>query len=241
MTRNLPRGLSVVVAVFAGVLSPAHGMAQSSVRADIDTTLVTVGDRITMTVTVDHPAGSRVSWPDSLELGPFEVLEATVQPAQTAADRATTRGRLVLAAFELGELEIPGFEVTVTSADGSTEVLGTDRFGVEVVTVGADEGGDIREIRGPLAIPVSVVRIGLGLVVLLMFAAGALYAWRQRRGRRSLPGRPPAPPEPARPAHEVALEALDALQGSSMLERGQVKDYHIRLAFILRQYVEGAL
>lgn len=219
------------------VLATSLG-AQSRIRTDVDTTLVTVGDRITLTVSVQHAVGTSVVWPDSVSLGSFEVLAARALPTQADGDGSRSVAVFSLAAFELGALEIPSFDVTVVASDGSSETLSTDRYGIEVVTVGADETGDIREIRGPLGIPLSTVVVALwGLVILIV---GALAYMLFRRFRRSGPvADEPAPGPPPRPAHEIALEALVRIESSHLLDRGQVKEYHIGVSDVLRRYVEA--
>lgn len=238
--RAAQHGPGLLLAIL-GVLSwsvPSHVVAQSRVETQVDTTVVTVGDRITLSVRVEHPSDAAVVWPDSLSLDPFEVLNAEIAPTTSTGDRATSTALLSLAVFELGELEIPAFELTVLEGDGTTEVLETDRFGVRVVSVGSDETGDIREIRGPLAIPIGTIRIALGLLMPLLLGA-ALYAAYQRL-RASGGAQPqPRPTAPPRPPHEIALEALDRLEETPLLERGLVKDYHIELSDILRRYVEA--
>jgi BatD DUF11 like domain len=226
-------------AAVASLLAVALPLAaQSSIDARIDTTAATVGDRITMTVSVEHPAGARVTWPDSLDLAPFEVLETHEVPAQTTVEATKSTEVVTLTAFQLGDLEIPSFAVSVTGADGSEEVLHTDPFGVQVTSVGQDESGDIRDIRGPLGIPMSTLRLLLW-VLLPLLAAGLLYAVARRlRPRRDRASRP-ALGELPRLSHEVALEALSALEASGLLERGQVKEYHIEVSDILRVYVEA--
>jgi hypothetical protein len=230
---------TVALAVATLAVSAPALAAQSRVTTAIDTTYATVGDRIGLTVTVEHPGGTTVAWPDSLSLAPFEVLDARLEPTRSANAGSASTLHLSLAAFELGNLEIPSFEVSVVGADGTVaEVLETDRWGVEVASVGADETGDIREIRGPFAIPLGPLWIVLTLLLLLVPALLAWLLYRRRRGRGAdgdamgLRGPPP------RPAHELALEALAALEGSPMLERGQVKEFHIEAAEILRTYVE---
>jgi hypothetical protein len=204
----------------------------------VDTARVTVGDRIRLRVAVDHPPDSRVIWPDSLNLGPFQVLDAQVGPTQEGGGVARSTLTLTLAAFELGDLEIPGFQVEVMDPQGGSEALETDPYGIRVESVGLDEGGDIREIKGPLRLP-----RGLGGMLLLAFVVGlaALLAWilhrRWKRKRGGLAEAPSGPPP--RPPHEVALEALARLEASPLLERGEVKDYHIQVSEILRVYVEG--
>lgn len=229
-------GALFVALVAWSVVVAIPSTAQSRIRTSVDTTLVTVGDRITLLVEVEHPSDARVAWPDSLTLAPFEVLEAAVLPAQTTGDRTVSAAALSLAAFELGELEIPSFEVPVLRDGEDPELLETDRFGIEVVSVGADEGGDIRGIRGPLGIPVGP--IGLLLLVLLVLLtallAYILYRRFRPRGEGEQGARGPRP----RPAHELALEALAALEATALLERGQVKEFHIEVSEILRTYVE---
>ena len=220
------------------VASPAFGSAQVHIRSDVDTTLVTVGDRITLTVRVTHPADGSVLWPDSLDLSPFELLAAQVLPTESRDGARVSSTAFQLTAFELGELEIPAFDVDVVRGDGRRETLRTDRFGVEVVTVGQDETGDIREIRGPLMIPVSVLQIASWLLMLLLAVAAG--AWGYRRWAQSRAGQPVAAPgPPPRPPHEIALEALDRLAASELLIRGEVKKYHIEASGILRRYVEA--
>jgi hypothetical protein len=221
------------------VAPPAAPAAAQDARVtnDVDTTLVTVGDRIQMTVTVEHGVGARVVWPDSLDLSPFEVLGAQASPPATAGGRVRSSAVLTLTAFELGELEIPSFDLRVVGPGEAVETLSTDRFGVEVVSVGLDEAGDIRDIRGPLGIPVGVITVSLWLLLLLL-ALGAVYGL-YRRSRRGLGDTVEEAGPPARPAHEVALEALQRIEGSPLLERGQVKEYHIEVSETLRRYVEA--
>ena len=225
---------ALLVTLLAGVTAPAT--AQSRVRAEVDTTLVTVGDRVTLTVSVEHPSGATVLWPDSISLEPFEAIDAVVEPTRTTGEVAVSTARVTLTAFELGELEIPPLEVTVLMPDGAREELTSDRFVVEIVSVGADEGGDIREIRGPLAIPVSALRLVLYFLLLLV---PVLLAWLlYRRWRPGAPEEQVARGLPPRPAHEIALEELAALERSPLLQRGQVKEFHIAASDILRIYVE---
>lgn len=229
-----PALLSTVLCV-AVVAAPAKG--QSSLDAEVDTTVVTVGDRVTMTITVDHPAAARARLPDSIAAGPFEVVGRRALPVETTEGGLRSSFEVTITAFELGELEVPRLPVEVVSPGGSVETLQTDRFGIEVVSVGVDESGDLREIRGPLGIPISAWVLAMSVLVPLLVAVLLYFLIRRLRPQREGPPRP-ALGEIPRPPHEVALEALAALEASSLLERGQVKEYHIVASDILRTYVE---
>ena len=232
---SISRSVGLVLIATAALAGPLTG--QSRINTQLDTTLVTVGDRLTLMVSVEHANDATVSWPDSIDLSPFEVIGATAHPTQQAEDRSISAASFVLTIFELGEVEVPSFSVDVLSPDGGRETLGTDRYGVEVVSVGADESGDIREIRGPFMIPLSAITIALGLLVLILLVLALALGYRKWRASRSTEEAAVGPPP--RPAHELALEALADLEASPMLAHGQFKEYHIEVSMILRRFIEA--
>ena len=227
-----------------GLLAAAQpAFAQDArIAMTVDTTLIHVGDPVTVQLSVDHLVGWVVQWPDSLDVAPFELLrvDRAVPVADEAGDGMRSEATLVVTSFELGEQELPAIAVPVTAPDGTTRTLLTDPFRVGVESVGLDESGDLRDIKGPLSIARSWLSalpwLALATVVVV---AVAYYLHRRRRAAATAP--PPVPRAPPRPFHELALEELRALEKSSFLERGQVKQYHVRISEIIRRYIEGQL
>ena len=232
-----------VLVGIVGVLAagqPTVGQ-EARIAMTVDTTLIHVGDPVTVRLSVDHPEGWVVEWPDSFEVAPFEVLHAGLATPVAAADGQGlhSTATLVITSFELGELELPAITVPVTATDRTTRTLVTDPFRIGVESVGLDESGDLRDIKGPLSLARSWWAVLLWVLLAAVLAGGAAYYLYRRRRRpepESLPAVPRAPP---RPFHELALEALRALEKSSLLERGQVKEYHVRISEIIRRYIEG--
>lgn len=231
-----------------GALS-APAAQDTRIVMEVDTTLINVGDPVAVRIHVDHPAEWTVRWPDSLDVAPFEVLRYEVaEPGGGGEDGGGGAGAdgavrstaaLVVTSFELGELELPVIPVAVAAPNGTVRTLFTDPFRIGVESVGLDESGDIREIKGPLSIARNWWALAPWLLLVAAAAAGTLYLYRRRRARPvAVEAGPPPPP---RPFHLVALEALDELERSALLERGQVKRYHVRISEIVRTYVEGQL
>ena len=238
-------GLRVVAVLAAGLVGvPAAGASASAqevrIAMDVDTTVIHVGDPVTVRLSVDHPEGWAVEWPDSFEVAPFEVLhvvDATPVAAETG-DGMRSAATLVVTSFELGELELPSIAVLVKAPGGTTDTLLTDPFLIASESVGLDESGDLRDIKGPLSVP----RRWWGVLLWVALAAvvvgsAAYYLYRRRRAAPE--SGPPVPRAPPRPFHKLALEALRLLEKSSLLERGQVKEYHVRISEIIRRYIEG--
>ncbi len=234
----------LVATVLLGVLWPrASGAQNAPPRLDVtvDPTSITLGDPVTVAVTITHPLDTHLIWPDPVELAPFELLAMTVTEPVVDNDRLRSTAELAVTTFELGELTVPTFLVQVVSDDETTDPfsLSTNPAVITVTSVGRDDSGDIRDIKGPLTIPFQVITL-LPWVIGIVMGGAALY-WLVRRYyfRRPTSETRPAPPPPARPADEVAYESLLALELSGLLTRGEVKTYHIRLSDIMRVYVEG--
>ena len=206
-------------------------------RTALDPSVITVGDLVHLKVTVSHAADARVVWPDPFAVDPFELVDTRMLAPVPEGTRVRSSAALTLTAFELGELTLPAIEVEVVDAAGDAVRLATDAVVVRVESVGRDEGGDIRDIKGPLAIPFSVVTLLPWLAGLagLAILGPAVYRLYRRRQRPDVQVRV----VPPRAAHEIALESLDALEASSLLELGEVKTYHIRVSDIMRVYAEG--
>jgi hypothetical protein len=209
---------------------------QARVRDQADTSVISVGDRILFTVAVEHAPDETITWPDSLNFGAFEVLAAEALPPRAVEGRSVTAARFALTAFELGDLEIPSFAVSVTGAEGAVTELATDAWGIEVVSVGLDEGDQVRAIKGPLMIALTFISLLPWLILLVVLFAVVVWWWRRRRPDDS---NPLGPVRISRPPHEIAYQALDELEDSGLLQRQEVKEYHIRVSEIIRSYVEG--
>ncbi len=228
-----PRCLTAVLIALAPV--PLRAQAPR-IFTELDTALVSVGDRMAFTVRVEHDPAASVVWPDSLGLGSVEVLGTELLPPASEGRRSITGARFTLAAFELGDIEIPSFEVRVEAPDGSSITLSTDVYVITVQSVGLDEGGDIRAIRGPLGIPLSVIYVLPWILLVALLGGLGYWLWVKRRPVEASPRRSAIIP---RFPHEDAYEALARLQASDLLERGEIKEYHILASEIIRTYVEG--
>ena len=90
---------------------------------------------------------------------------------------------------------------------------------------------DIKDIRGPVSIPLDWWWVWGLLAVIVVIVAVTLFLRRRKTAKTPLPS-------PRQPAWEVALEAIMLLDREDLIRKGLVKDFYSRLSDITRVYIE---
>lgn len=220
-----------------------------SLVTELDVERATVGDRITLRLIASAPPDVTVDFGDPPKaLGSFDVININDIPAVPDGDMRRWTRVFTLTTFDSGELEIPSVNVTATpvqtGAPSATQpeqiapsTVASPAMTISVASVaGADaDPAAFRDIRGSVEVPVSVpwswMTIGLisGGVLLLLAIVAAIVHWARNR---------PAFVAPPLPSHERALRELRELAASGLLDRGEFHPFHVRLADIVRRYIE---
>jgi hypothetical protein len=192
---------------------------------------------VTLTLRLSYPEGVRIlSFTPEAALGKLALLgRSGAPPAREADGRLVETRVLKVTVYDVGGFEIPAFEASYEDARGRPGTAATRPMPLTVASV--LPAGDERpaDIKGPAAMSQRPV---WPWVLAALLAAGALgiWLWRRRRRPQAAPAAPAAPPVPP---DERAYAELGRLLASGLLERGQVKEFYIELAEILRRYLEG--
>jgi hypothetical protein len=245
MPRHLTktRPLLLLPVLLAGLVGAqaVHGQGKISLAASVDKSVITIGDLITYSVTVDREEQIEIVLPSlGSNLGGFEIRDYEVRPQVSRDGRLIDQVDYVISTFDVGEFEIPPIDIGYTEPPDTTRhVLKTESLKITVESVKPSEEGDIQDIRPPWEILFNwgpVLTYGsLALLVVLLVLGLIFYFRRMKRGEGLLPARL----EPPRPPHELALEELQALRESDLLQNGEVKQYYSEVSEIIRRYIEG--
>jgi hypothetical protein len=209
-----------------------------TVSARLDRTEGRVGDVFVLTVTAVHLRTVAVNLPSALNLGPFQVLEKLPEVDADLGNGKLRRDfQLRVAAYEPGDLTLPGVELTYLNARGEARTTVAAPIDVKIHSVLANENDpQLKPNAGPVPVVQRDLMLVYVLLALLLVALGlglgfALKAWLRRRALRAVP------PPPPRPAHEVALEKLDRLRAEDRLARGELKEFYFILSEVVREYL----
>jgi hypothetical protein len=240
--------LAAIAVVLAALAAPAvrPASAQSAdqpvtVRASVDRDQVTVGDRITLTIVVEHDAGvSLDALVQAAAFGSFDVLTAE-PPQERALETGHVETTLVftVAAFGTGELEIPAIDVPYTDAAGNPATATAPAIPVSVTSVipAGESPTDIRDLKPQLTVPGGAppyVRPALiaGAVVIAVGLA-MLLARVLRRRRAPAPAGPPPLPE------DEARAELERIAGLALPDGGAHKEHYRLVGTCVRRYLAG--
>ena len=236
---------SLALAVYGTASAQAPPDVDASLTAEIDdAALLTVGDPITLTLTVTHPPDYRVTFPRlPHSWGAFEVrdqsaVENVANPDGTRATRQSVEAVL----FETGEFTFPDVSLTVRDTAGKVHDVTVPGTSVTVVSVRTPGDEDPRDIRPPAEVdqpPFAEftrtvyergwIIAGAVLALLLVVAVFLLM-----RGRGS------AAPVDTRSPHQIALEELHRIEALDLPSQSRFKEHYTLVTDCIRRYLEGA-
>ncbi len=212
------------------------------VAAQVDKSVITIGDRITYTLTITHHKNLSIEKPGpGANLGQFEIKDYRIYDPVRKDDLVTEKFEYSISVFDTGKFVIPPFPVAFTTSDTSRkyQIIKSEPIEIYVKSVLTAQDATLKDIKPPVSIPFDYwYWVWRGIVLLLLIAAGlaALYIIRRRKA-----GKPLFRKEVIRPAHEIALEALTELKSRwrDMLANGEHKALFTEISDILRKYLEN--
>lgn len=232
-------GNSVFWIAAAGLMMIFSARAQDvTVSAKVDSNSIRIGEQVKLHLEVTHPANIAVAWPpitDSLQ--GLEIVSHGNPGTALKGPTITDTSSWVITSFDSGMAVVPPLPFTYSvPGDTAKKIVQTQPLPIFVHTVAVDTSKDIKDVKGPLGVPISWADIWPWLAGILVIGGIAWlisYIIRKRMKGESI-----IPEAPKRPAHEIALDGLRSLDSEHIWQRGMIKDYHSKLTDILRMYIE---
>ena len=251
------RFLRLFLLLFLGLFESAFAQ-DVRVRALLDTASMRIGEQTRLRLSVEHAPGVQVQFPflaDSLvskvEVIDRTAIDSTMQENKSVLERQT----FTLTSFDEGAYNLPALTFTYRKPNDPTEYsIQTEPLTLAVSgvplpqapptqdTSATAEAENIRDIKPPLAVPRTFLEVAPYLVGAILLFGGIVWAiWYFRTHRKVANADAGVQQAPKRPAFEVAMEELEKLREERLWQSGAVKEYHTRLADIVRVYVEDTL
>ena len=196
-----------------------------------------------MDMEINFPADFSINWPDFNDtiISKIEILEkSAVDTVLSDDNRVSLKQRLLITCFDSGYYAIPPVHFTYTVPNDTIQHFEeTEAMLLRVSTIAVDTTQAIKDIRAPLAAPITfkeALPYILGGLAILIIAVLLVYYFRKRKKEEpvfKVSSKPKLPPQ------QIALTALDDLRLKKLWQSGRVKEYHTELTDIVRVYLEG--
>jgi hypothetical protein len=222
-----------VALVVTGVLAffTATTQAQSTATLTADKASITVGDPVTLTVSVTHPEGSVVLFPElEATWGDFVVRSQSAAETVSNGDgSAVTSQQIDARLFAPGDFQTPPLTITLSDAAGNLSETTVDPLPLTVQSVLVEGDAELRDIKPQAELPLPAVWPYVVGGLLAASAAGAFIIWWRRRGKAAVDNRLP---------HEKALDALVMIDKQGYVANGRYKEQYAAVSDTLRVYFE---
>lgn len=213
-----------------------------TVGASLDRSEAHVGDVLTLTVTaVASDAVTQSVQLAAPELGKLELLDRSTDDRKLGDGRTSRRFVLRVAAYEVGELEVPPLTLSYAGGDGKRHELHTEALPLRLRPVVDEAQPKLAEPRAPREVLVEDRRplwalLGLGALLGAAVLGLLLRAWWRRRQRRA---RTADEVVELRPPDEVALARLRELRARGGFSHDGYRPFHFAVSETMRAYVGG--
>lgn len=211
-----------------------------SIKAAFDSSKIVLGDQIHYTLTIDQPAGTKLSLPyfhDTLTKN-IEVISGPAVDSSVSGNRLRIIQKYIVTSFDSGRYHVPPVFAEVKSGEGIKRFY-SDYATLQVNRVNtspADTSAKIFDIVSPYKSPITAGEVLPWILAAVLLAA---LIWAGLRYGRKLRGRKKDIVEIADPAHIIAFRQLEKLKNEHYTERGEIKIYYSELTEILRRYLEN--
>jgi len=236
------KNLIIVFLAFVIVCCFRSEAQNIQVNADINKKTIQIGDEVKLNLKVIAPSSAKIVWPvfqDTLPKGIAVLGKSKIDTLFSADKKQITLTQILsVTSYDSGFSVISPLRFIYGKTNDSTQLYAeTNALLLEVKLPAVDTTKDIKDIKEPLKVPLTFKEIapyiGLALLVAAIIYFG-IYFYRKRKKAEPLfkSFKPKLPP------HEIALRALEELRQKNLWQSNRVKEFHIELTEITRQYIE---
>jgi flagellar basal body-associated protein FliL len=223
---------SIPILVLFLCIIQLSAQVKPTIKTQIDTASIKIGEQVQWTVTVDIDSTDIVIFPEGQTFSPLETVAAFATDTTRKKDRLTLQKKYALTQFDSGVYKLPSQRLEINGTGYMT-----DSMMVNVATIAVDTlAQKMYDIKPLINVEKSNANLWkyliIGLCVLLLL--GGLFYWFILRKKPLTEEEKVA----LLPPYDRALLELKRLENSKYLIQDEYKQYYSELTSIVRSYLE---
>lgn len=208
-----------------------------SAHANTDKPSYSIGDYISVDITISGPASFKYYFPDETTISTYDIISSMPLDTQRSDDRVILTKHIIYSIYEGGDVYFPQVAINYQStSDTAQHQILTDSIPLHIEAIAVDTTLAIKPIKSVLDVTLRNHKwiLWLGIITGLIIIGGLIWYFFLRRKNIG----PIAVPVPLKSLHERMTERLQQLQSKQLWQKGQLKTYYSELTDILRDYLE---
>lgn len=208
----------------------------------LDTNSILIGQQIKMNVELKVDVNDSFAFPnfrDSL-VNKVEILEFS--GIDTTFDESNISQKILTQSLTLTSFDSGFYVVPPISTRLNRDSIYANPFLISVYTYQIDSIQGITDIKEPYVIPLTFMdyleaywHYGAGILLAILLGLGIYWFIKSRKKIEKTI----VEVKEVIPAHIIALEKLKQLESEKLWQNNQVKEFHVRLSEIVREYIEN--
>ena len=229
--------ISIVFLLFLSNISLFAGI---TVTSEIDTSIATVGDQITLKINVQYPQeNTTISFPNlNDEMQKFSVISNKDEKAFKTSEGFMKNFQMKIAVFDTGKIELPSLTVKTQVDTNDALIFKTATHLINVISVlPPDEKVEPKDIKMPFPLPTVIPWDYLLVIIILVIIAFAWFflnkKWKREHPTVAFNEKYLDPP------HVIALRKLAKILELPFKTEQEIIKTYTEISYVIREYLES--
>ncbi len=225
--------------IFIVIYFPYSFAQNISAKAFTDSLNYQVGDYINLIIRVEHNKNVSISNPVlSDSTSKIEIIKQESPEVQTSGANLVTTFKYIISKYDSGSVTIPPIPILYRiKGNQELQTAYTNEVNFTVHTLRIQPGGQIKDVKAPIKIPLDWKEILMWFLIVLIILGLAFYLYSRYKKKKMLEVKKERKVI-QKPPHVVALYELRALEQQQLWQKGMIKDYHSKITEIVRRYFQ---
>ena len=210
-----------------------------SAKAFTDSLNYQVGDYINLIIQVEHNKNISISNPVlSDSTSKVEIIKQESPEVENHNGNLISTFRFIISKYDSGNVTIPPIPVLYkVTGNQELQTAYTNPVNFTVHTLKILPGGEIKDVKAPIKIPLDWVDILIWILIVLIILGLAFYLYARYKKKKMMEVKK-VRKVIQKPPHVIALYELRALDQQQLWQKGMIKEYHSKITEIIRRYFQ---
>ena len=179
--------LKAIIIIFSVIPIVNAQNALIEINSAVDTSRITIGDRIKYEVIIDYADSLDIEHPGAgINLGQFEIKDYKIHDPVNENNRIIQKYEYTISVFDTGSFTIPPFPIAYFPKDSmqNYKIIEASAINIFVESILGEGEPQLKDIKPPIYIPFDYALLISIVVIVLLILVGAYFGYRFYKSKK---------------------------------------------------------